>query len=78
MLAGVGLGNMTQNLCALSIIYGLNMSVETLVSQAAGAGDLRLCGTYLNRGRVILTAIFLPIAVVLMNSFNILMALGQD
>jgi Na+-driven multidrug efflux pump len=32
MLAGVGMGNMTQNLCALSIILGFNSTIDTLVS----------------------------------------------
>ena len=39
MVAGVGLGNMTQNLLGLSIILGFNSTLDTLVSQAAGAGD---------------------------------------
>mgnify|MGYP006114476333 CR=1 FL=1 len=32
MLAGVGLGNMTNNLCALSIILGFNSALDTLIS----------------------------------------------
>ena len=40
MFAGVGMGNMTQNLCALSIILGFNSALDTLVSQSAGAGDI--------------------------------------
>ena len=32
MLAGVGLGNMTQNICALSIIIGFNSALDTLIS----------------------------------------------
>ena len=38
MIAGVGLGNTTQNLIALSVVYGLNSTIETLSSQAWGAG----------------------------------------
>ena len=47
-LSGVGLGNMTNNLCALSIIMGFNSALDTLVSQAAGAGNIELSGVYLN------------------------------
>ena len=38
IVGGVGMGNMTQNLLGLSIILGLNSTIDTLVSQAAGAG----------------------------------------
>ena len=48
MMAGVGLGNMTNNLCALSIILGFNSALDTLISQAAGAGNIELSGVYLN------------------------------
>ena len=38
MINGAGLGNMTLNLIGLSIIYGMNSTIETLSSQAWGAG----------------------------------------
>ena len=57
---------------------GVNCAQETLVSQAYGAGDLRLCGVYLNRGRAIDTAIFIPLLVVGLYSNHLLAALGQD
>ena len=31
-LAGVGMGNMIQNLCAMSIILGCNSALDTLIS----------------------------------------------
>lgn len=31
-LAGVGIGNMTVNIIAMSIIYGLNSALETFIS----------------------------------------------
>jgi Na+-driven multidrug efflux pump len=37
ILAGVGLGNMTINLCGLSILFGFNSAIESLVSRAVGA-----------------------------------------
>jgi multidrug resistance protein, MATE family len=66
LLAGVGVGNMFQNFCGLSIIIGLNGALETLVSQAYGAGNLGLCGIYLNRGRFVLICTFVPVFLILL------------
>lgn len=38
MVAAIGLGNMTINFTCFSIILGLNSALQTLVSQASGAG----------------------------------------
>jgi MATE family multidrug resistance protein len=78
MIGGVGLGNMVSNIIGLSFIYGLNMTLETLVSQASGGKNLELCGIYLNRGRVLLTILFLPISGILFNIEPALLALNQD
>jgi len=40
MMAGVGLGNMTINICGLSLILGFNAALDTLISQAVGAGKI--------------------------------------
>lgn len=40
MLAGVGLGNTILNMCGMSIILGLNLALETFVSQSFGQGNL--------------------------------------
>jgi hypothetical protein len=32
MLAGVGMGNMTLNICCTSIIFGFNGALDTLIS----------------------------------------------
>jgi len=53
IMAGIGLGNMTQNLFAVAFIESLNSVIQTLGSQAFGSGNLRLCGIYLNRGRLL-------------------------
>lgn len=47
----------------LNVFIGLNASQEMFTSQAFGAGNLRLCGIYLNRGRFILMAFFIPLAI---------------
>ena len=68
LVAGVGLGSVTLNIMCLTLVYGVNGAVDTLASQAFGLKDLQLCGEYFNRGRVILTIIFLPFAAVLLFS----------
>ena len=61
------------------MMIGLNTGIETLTSQGFGAGNLRLCGLYLNRGAFILTAFFLIFNIVpSMFSTEILLQLGQD
>ena len=59
LLQGIGIGLTMINLMGMSIIKGINMALETLVSQAAGAGNLELCGVYLNRGRFVMSVIFI-------------------
>lgn len=66
------MGNMTQNLFAISIAMGVNSAIETLVSQTSGGGNLELCGVYLNRGRYILTLLFIPITILLFNVESVL------
>ena len=48
------------------------------MSQAFGAGQLKLCGAYLNRGRLINTVIFIPLAFLLCFSKPFLTNIGQD
>lgn len=78
MLAGVGMGNITQNFFALTIAYGLNGTLESLISQAYGAGNLDLCGVYLNRSRVVLLAFMAPMLLILLNTESLLTLIGQD
>ena len=78
-LAAVGLANVSCNIMIDSIMVGLNSAQETLTSQAFGAGNLRLCGVYLNRGHFILLAFFIPLAVLpSLYMDDILLAIGQD
>ncbi len=48
------------------------------MSQAYGCGQLKLAGNYYNRGKFIMTACYIPLAVLLSFSESILIALGQD
>ena len=76
-MAGVGMGNTVLNMIGLSIACGLNGAIETLVSQAYGAGKYKLCGTYLNRGRAIILIFFVPIIVFFFFCEDILVGIGQ-
>lgn len=64
LLAVVGLANVCHVILILSLLLGLNAAQETLTSQAFGAGNTRLCGVYLNRGRLILTTFYIPLALI--------------
>ena len=38
---------------------GMTRALDVVHTAAYGAGDLRLCGVYLNRGRLILTMVYI-------------------
>lgn len=78
MLSGVGLGNMTMAFLGYMAMMGINSALDTLLSQANGAGEYKLSGIYLNRGRLILCCIFVPIAFSLSFAEPILLAFKQD
>ena len=52
--------------------------METFTAQAFGEGELRLCGIYLNRCRVILTICAGFSAIIISQSKLILTSLGQE
>lgn len=76
VVAGIGLGNMTINLFALSFVTSMNSVIETLGAQAAGNGKIELCGVLLNRGRVMLIYMSVPIFLVLFNMQHFYIYLG--
>ena len=63
-VAVVGLASSMCAVMMLSLLIGINTAQETLTSAAFGAGNLRQCGLYLNRGALIMSTLFLPLAVV--------------
>lgn len=75
-VAALGLGNMLVNLFAISTTLGANTAMETLVSQAHGTRNEFLCGLWLNRGRVLLVFIFVPISLILLSTPWLLKLLG--
>ena len=65
-VAGVGLGVLYSNIFCISIILGINSALATFVSQAFGSGNMRKCGIYLNKGRIVTALVFLPLAIILL------------
>jgi len=72
------MGNMLINVLGFAVQQGLNGALETLVSQAFGNKEERMCGVYLNRGRLICAALTVPLIIIFVFSNSILVALGQD
>ena len=77
-LAGVGLGITIGQILCFSIMTGLNGALDTLVSQTYGFGELRLCASIFNRGLIILTLVFIPLAILLCFIEPLMLKLGQD
>lgn len=69
---------MMTNVIGISVLCGCNDALGTLASQAFGANNLQMCGVYLNRGKVILFVVYLPLSILLLFSKEGLIALGQD
>ena len=78
MIAAIGLGNLIQNIFIECIIWGFNGSVENMVSQAAGAGNLMNAGIYLNQGIFILVVAFLIILMLMFHIQDFLVLLHQN
>lgn len=64
-MAGVGMGEVIQNMTGLSLMKGMNSAIETLVSQARGVKKIELCGVYMNRGRFVTCIMFIPCILIL-------------
>lgn len=77
-IAAASLGNMFANVTGFSVGIGLCTAMDTLCSQAYGAGKPRVLGLVLQRAIVILAIISLPIAVLWYFTDTLLLALGQD
>ena len=78
MLAGVGLGNMLLNVLVFALTMGLNGTVETFVAWSFGNGDYDQCGWHLNRARVVVTAVVLPVMLLFLFIDSILIKCQQD
>lgn len=67
---------MVLKIMALSYYVGINCGLETLVSQAYGAGNMHMCGVYLWTGRLIVVISFIPIFILLWHTEYFLLKLG--
>jgi len=56
----------------------MNSALSTLISQGFGQNDKRLCGVYYNQARIMLTIMFIPILIILLNSERIFLAFGFE
>jgi multidrug resistance protein, MATE family len=72
------LGNMIGSILSQTLCHGFNSALETLVSQAFGAGNMKLAEDILRRNRLILIVLFIPITAALSYTEDLLLALGQD
>mmetsp|Transcript_38177 Transcript_38177/g.36534 ORF Transcript_38177/g.36534 Transcript_38177/m.36534 type:complete len:178 (-) Transcript_38177:65-598(-) len=61
-----------------SITVGLTSSLTTLITQAYGAHDLRLCGIYSNRQGVINFSVIFFLSLILLWVYDIYIFIGQD
>jgi len=68
LISAIGLGNVIMSCFVISVFLSLNSAIETLVSQAAGNGNIRLCGLYLNQGLFVITVTFLILCILLLNT----------
>ncbi|CDW89421.1 na+-driven multidrug efflux pump [Stylonychia lemnae] len=76
--ATLGLTTLFMNTLIVTIQIGFNGSLSTLISQAFGQKDYRLCGLYLNRQLMLNGLIFLPMVIIMMFSKELYLLLGQD
>lgn len=57
---------------------GANAGIEALVPLAKGKGDMKLAGIYLNKGRFILTVMFVVLYFLCFFIESLLLVLRQD
>lgn len=78
ILAGVGMGNVLINVFGLALMMGLSSALETFVVQCYVLRDFKMCGVYLNRARLVVTLLMLPIAAIFSLSHWLLDLVNQD
>lgn len=76
-MAGIGLALSLKVMLPYAITIGVSGVLETVVSQAHGNNLHSLCGLNLNRHLLLVTALFIPVGMLLWNSKWLLLSLGQ-
>jgi len=77
-MAGVGMAATYLNIAVISFMLGFNSTLNTLLPQAKGFDDYHLCGVYLNRGVIVLSAAFVPLGVFLTFSYPVFRLIGLE
>ena len=77
-LAGLGLGSLTLGICVISITSTFVAGSATLISQAFGAKDYRLCYIYRNRQIFLSVCVYLLFCIPMAFIEQIYGLLGQD
>jgi len=79
MLAAVGLAGATIQILVMYPVNTFAYGQDNFSGQAFGAGDLQLCGLWLNRGFLVLTCLFVPIAFIpAFFAEDMFLAIGQN
>lgn len=76
-LDGVALSTMVLNLSAIGVGFGLATAMDTLCSQAYGAGKPKKLGIYLQSGLIVLGLAMIPVFVINWYTEAVLLMLGQ-
>ncbi|KAG6616046.1 Multidrug and toxin extrusion protein 1 [Phytophthora cinnamomi] len=76
-LDGVALSTMVLNLTAIGVGFGLATAMDTLCSQAYGAGKPKKLGIYLQSGLIVLGLAMIPVFFVNWYTESVLLMLGQ-
>ncbi|CDW72125.1 na+-driven multidrug efflux pump [Stylonychia lemnae] len=77
-LAIFGLATVTMSIAMMSIQLSFNNALMTLVSQAHGQQEPRLCSIYLNRQLVLNVIVFIPLCILLLFAESFFLAIGQQ
>lgn len=62
----------------LSVLFGLGTTLDTLLSQASGTQNIKICGEFLNQARFVSLIAFIILAVLLCFSEIFFVFLNQD
>ena len=78
IFAATGMAMTVMNVVVMSILFGSIRGMETLVSQAIGKDDTELVIAYMNRGRMILFVMYVPLGCILWFTEPLLLLVGQN
>ena len=77
-IAGMTLGHSIMQSMGIMVFLGFNRQLTTLISQAHGIGNLKLCGRYVNKAHWQNALLFIPVCLILVTVAHLLTKLGQS